>query len=119
MPKFNFPCVALCSIKISEFKGSVEVEGVTILGFWPTHEAAEANAMMREQWGKDKHHTLYKVVDGRWPAYPLRDPGYTPTRYEIVPLSEVIFDNLAKLQDDIEGAALMRFTGLGKEAVQP
>jgi hypothetical protein len=118
--QFHFTCYALCEISFYEYeddKRSVP-DGCTLLGFWLTQEEADLASRGHESRLRAEHEAQYRATNGRWPAWPWNDPGYTPRHYEIVPLSSVRFDDLMDLDLAIEAAAKARVSGVGVEAVQ-
>ena len=116
--QFHFACYALCEIGFYEDEGTSEVESAKLIGFWLTQEEADLAARGRESRLRAEHEARYKVSNGRWPAWPWNNPGYTPNHYEIVPLSSVRFDDLMDLDQAIEAAAKARVAGVGVEAAQ-
>jgi hypothetical protein len=116
--QFHFSCYALCEIGFYEDDGERVVESVRLLGFWLTTEEANLAAHIRESLLRARHEKQYKVTNGRWPAWPWSDPGYTSNHYEIVPLSSVRFDDLMDLEIAIENAAKARVAGIGVDAAR-
>jgi hypothetical protein len=116
--QFNFSCWALCAIEVERDEDDPRWRGCAakILGFWLTQEDALTARILLETKALAQHEARYKVVNGRWPAYPWDDPGYTPGVYVSVPLSAMRFDDLTDATEMIERAAVLSYWGCGVSA---
>jgi hypothetical protein len=116
--QFNFSCWALCAIEVETDEDDPGWRGYTpkILDFYLTGAECLNARIHIERKALAEHEARYKVVNGRWPAYPWNDPGYTPGHYVSVPLSAMRFDDLVDATEMIEQAAVLAYQGCGVSA---
>jgi hypothetical protein len=112
--RFAFNCFALCSIETPDPEYPIDRDNHPSAqlceGFFLTADQAELAGRGLNIRAMAEHKA--------WQRKACYQRDFTRTHFEIVPLASVTFESLSHLEDAICAAAVLQYSGVGKEVSQ-